>query len=112
MDINAGEAFLSLYATDEPETFEVKLPSGKPPVKVRALTRLEALNARKEKETPEFEQKLCALCMVEPKLTEKQVARWQEVSPAGDIEVVSRKVLEVSGFEERPGKSSLPEVGE
>lgn len=114
MEINAGEEFLAQYVTEDVETHEVKLPSGKGTMKVRALTRLEAMKMREKGEmvSIEMEQKMCALGIVDPKMTEKQVARWQEISPAGDMETVIRKIMDLSGLEERPGKSSLSEVRE
>jgi hypothetical protein len=78
---------------------EVELP-GVGTVKVRPLTRAEALGLRGvELDAAEMEQRLLALAMVEPRMSEEQVARWQAVSPAGQLEPVGSAIIRLSGME-------------
>ena len=71
-------------------------------VKVRPLSRAEALTLQgKEMPVEVSDRKLIAMAMVEPRLTEDEVAQWQDSSPAGEIGQVAVKVLQLSGMEER-----------
>lgn len=68
-------------------------------VKVRALSRQEALKFQGEHDELSAEVKLLAVALVEPSLTEDEVRQWQKVSPAGELQPVVLAVLKASGME-------------
>lgn len=77
-------------------------------VTVRGLTRTEALAIRGvEMDEAVAEQKLLAVALVDPKLTEDDVRQWQEASPAGEIEVVTAAVLALSGMNAEAPKETV-----
>jgi len=80
------------------DTREVQLPSGLGSVKVRALTRKEALGFEGEHDATDAEAKLLAVALVEPKLTEDEIRQWQAVATAGELTPVVDAVLELSGM--------------
>lgn len=80
-------------------------------VRVRGLNRVEAMQVQGAGSTEAVERKMLAFGMVDPKLTEDDVRRWQEASAAGEMEVVSAKIAELSGLTPDAGKEaykSLP----
>lgn len=86
---------------------DVELPTLGGSVKVRPLTRAEAMKLNGvELEAAEMECRLLALAMVEPKLTEDQVRQWQEVSPAGELEPVGETIIRISGMDKVAGKQA------
>jgi hypothetical protein len=88
---------------------EVELPD-LGTVKVRPLTRAEALELRGvELDVAQMEQRLLSLAMVEPTMTEAQVARWQAVSPAGQLEPVSNAIIRLSGMEKAAQRAAYDE---
>lgn len=77
------------------------------PVKVRALTRSEALQVKgKELPVAEVEQKLLAWAMVEPALSEEDVKAWQDVVPAGLLEPLVDKIAVMSGMKKEAPKAA------
>lgn len=86
---------------------DVEIP-GKGTVKVRALTRGQALEVQgKELDAAELERKLVAWAMVDPALTEAEVATWQENSPAGELQVIQTAILRLSGMEAAAEKATV-----
>ena len=79
-------------------------------VTVRPLNRQEATSLRlmgQEGATlDELEQKMVSMSMVEPKMTPEDVAAWQQASPAGDLEVVTAKIAEISGLNQGAPKAA------
>ena len=67
-------------------------------VRVRGLNRAEAMAVQGAKGTEATERKILAFGMVKPAMTEAEVGQWQGASLAGAIEVVSRKIAELSGM--------------
>lgn len=100
-----------LFKSSLPEA-EVDIP-GKGTVRVRALTRTEALSIQHVKEGPgrveAIERKMLALAMVDPEMTEADIGRWQKASAAGEMEPVGRKVQELSGMTEDADKAAYKE---
>ena len=84
---------------------DVELP-GVGTVRVRALNRGESLKigrsvkseADAARRIAQLERKIIAVGMVDPVLTEDEVARWQEASPAGELTPVVEKIQELSGM--------------
>jgi hypothetical protein len=85
-----------LFKPTLPEA-DVVVP-GKGTVRVRALTRLEAMSCKESEGTAAIERKMLAMAMLDPPMTEGEVKRWQEASAAGEMDVVSNKVSELSGM--------------
>lgn len=69
-------------------------------VRVRALTRAELLHVgRLESKGPAAMERYTLACaMLDPAMTEDDVAAWQQASPAAELNVVSEKVNELSGI--------------
>lgn len=76
-------------------------------VKVRALTRAEALGFQGEHDAAEAEVMLLAVALVEPKLTEDEIRAWQKVAPAGELQPVVQAVLAASGMEQDAPKEAM-----
>lgn len=87
---------------------DVEIP-GVGTVRVRGLTRHEVLAAQQGRlgDTMAAERAMLALGMLDPKLTEDEVARWQRACPAGEMEPVTRKIQELSGMLDGSPKSGL-----
>ncbi|MBL8926318.1 MAG: hypothetical protein JNM77_08765 [Pseudonocardia sp.] len=90
---------------------DVPLPGGGL-VKVRPLSRAEALKVEASDAADVMEQRLVAAALVEPKLTEAQVAKWQEVSPAGQIQAVVEAITRISGMDQNAGKQAYADFRE
>ncbi|GAA2855383.1 hypothetical protein GCM10010472_10850 [Pseudonocardia halophobica] len=72
-------------------------------VEVRGLTRAEALSiqSRSDLDAVGMERVLLATAMVDPALTEDEVAQWQQAAPAGELEPIQAVILELSGMKVR-----------
>ena len=74
-------------------------------VRVRGLTRTEAMSTtrgiKSEADATErralIERRMLAIGLVDPVLTEDEVRRWQDASPAGELEPVTDKINQLSG---------------
>lgn len=87
---------------------DVEIPGiGK--VRVRALSRAEVLAFRNRtvQDVTEMERALVAAGMVDPKLTEDEVLKWQEASAAGELEPVTRTISRLSGMDEGAAKEAV-----
>lgn len=102
-----------LTAVIEPETRDVTLPNGKV-VKVRGLSRMELiLSGKNTEDSALIERRNVATCLVEPRMTEKQVEAWQR-SP-GSVQAlarVSEAIRDLSGLGEGAGKSDVDGDGD
>lgn len=91
---------------------DVDIP-GKGKVRVRALTRIEAMSCQQVKDGPgqtaAIERKMLALAMVAPEMTEAAVGQWQKSSAAGEMDTISNKVAELSGMTEGAAKEAYKE---
>lgn len=86
---------------------DVAIP-GRGTVRVRALTRAEALEIRGvEIPVAHMERKLVSAAMVAPKLSEKDVDRWQRAAAAGELEPVTDAITELSGMKKTAGKEAV-----
>lgn len=107
MTVNIDDLLAERFGVEE-----VELP-GLGTVKVRPLTRAEAMKIRGvELSVDEMERKLLALAMVDPKMTEEQVGRWQDVSPAGELQPVAEAIVRISGMEQAAGKAAYADFRE
>ncbi len=89
----------ALLAERTAETRDVPLPTLDGTVRVRGLTRAEAVRLQgKPMDADEAEAQLLALAMVEPALTVDEVRAWQRAAPAAELEPISRAIMELSGM--------------
>ena len=85
-------------------------------VRVRGLSRGEVFALRKAKEAGKlkddaaWDRRLVSLAMVNPPMTEIEVGEWQDSSPAGELEDVTKKIQELSGMAEGADKSNVEDV--
>lgn len=86
----------------------VSLPSGAGEVRVRGLSRIEAVQLSraidKGLDGVDAEVLACSLGMLEPKLTEDEVSAWREVALAADVQAVAGRISELSNMDEKAGK--------
>jgi hypothetical protein len=94
----------ALFAPRLPED-DVEVP-GVGTVRVRALTRLEAMKVQSAGSVEATDRLLLSFGLVDPKLTEDEARRWQGASVATEIEPVSNRILELSGMAEGADKES------
>ena len=87
---------------------DVEIP-GVGTVRVRGLSRLEAMSVRGVEDRAKAEQKILSLAMLDPTLTEAEVARWQQASDAMEIEAITDKVTELSGMSAGAAKEVVKE---
>jgi hypothetical protein len=92
---------------------DVTLPSGKV-VRVRGLSRYELmLNGKGTDDSMAIERRNVRTCLVEPKLSDAQVATWQKQSSAGgDFRVLSERIRDLSGLGEGAQKSDVDGDGD
>lgn len=87
---------------------DVEIP-GVGTVQVRPLSRAEALEiqGKGEMTVAEMECKLLAAAMVDPKLTEAEVAELQANTPAGLLQPVAQAIGRLSGIEQTAPKEAM-----
>lgn len=86
---------------------DVEIP-GKGTVKVRALSRSQALQFDGvETDAAVMERRLVAAALVEPKLTEDDVQVWQDSSPVGELQGVVAAIMRLSGMGEEALKEAM-----
>lgn len=85
---------------------DVPLPSGGGTVKVRGLTRHEAVELQRAagEDVAELEIGACAAGMLEPKLTQDEVRAWRLATIAADVQAVAGAISELSNLDEQAGK--------
>jgi hypothetical protein len=87
----------ALFKTRLPEE-EYELP-GLGTFRIRGLSRGEVLAAQADDpRLAVFERRLLARGIVDPKLTETDVGRWQEASPSGEMEPLIARIQLLSGI--------------
>lgn len=93
-------------------TREVEIP-GVGTITVRGLTRFELILAGKGTDDAlVIERRNVAMAMVDPQMSEGDVAAWQRASPAGELAEVTIAIRDLSGLGEGAGKSDVSEVRE
>lgn len=80
-------------------------------VRVRALSRGEVLRAQGAKGVGAMERVMVSTALIDPALTEDEVKRWQEASPAGELEPVTRVIQRLSGMEAGADKAAYKSDG-
>jgi len=77
-------------------------------LRIRALSRAEVLGLQNQDlSAPRMEQKLLALALVNPRLTEDEVKRWQRAASVGELEPVTDAVMAVSGMNKDAAKEAV-----
>ena len=102
----------ALLAADDFETEVVPIKrKGKVIAKVtiRGLSRHEALACQDGvgDNVALAEQRLLSKAMVNPRMTEKEVARWQATAPAHEMDNLVSKVNRLSGMDEEAMKEAM-----
>lgn len=94
-------------------TVEVVINDEGDTVTVQSLSREDALKiANKNLPVDELERFVLSRSMVDPELTEDEVAEWQSNSEAGEIQAVFEEVLRLSGLSKDAGKAAYKSSGE
>ena len=75
---------------------EVELP-GLGTVRVRGLSRAEHARASNTDNPSYAERRAIATALIDPVMTEQEVATWQRRSPAGELAPVVLAIMELSG---------------
>jgi hypothetical protein len=89
---------------------EVDLP-GVGTVRVRGLTRAEALEVQAlQGDVAAMEQKVIHFGLVDPVLTNAEIACWYGAVTAGEIDLLVNPISEMSGLTEGAPKRGVPEV--
>lgn len=100
------EAFLKAALPEE-----TILLAGLGEVRVRGLSRSEALSLGAHKDDPRaLEQLIVRLGLVEPALSEDEVTAWFASAPAGLVDPIVKAVERLSGLGEGAPKSGIPGV--
>lgn len=100
------EAFLKAVLPEE----VIALP-GVGDVRVRGLSRSEALSLAKAKDDPQaLEMLIVRLGLVEPALSEEECKAWFASAPAGLVDPIVKAVERLSGLGEGAPKSGVPGV--
>lgn len=104
------EALLS-QKTEEQAEVEIE-PFGT--FTVRALTRGEVLAMRQTQavDLALIERKMLVKALVEPKLNDGQIRKWQEVAPAGQMQALVEAVEILSGMREGEVKRNIKQFRE
>jgi hypothetical protein len=94
-----------MSGVDREALFKARLPeeeyelAGLGVLRIRGLSRGEVLAAQHDDpRLAVFERRLLARGVVDPKLTETDVGRWQEASPAGEMEPLIKRIEQLSGI--------------
>jgi hypothetical protein len=91
---------------------DVEIP-GVGTVRVRALSRAEALKVTDtEMPVARMEQLLLSMAMLDPVMSEQDVAEWQSAASAGELEPITKVIQRLSGLAQGAAKSGVPGDGE
>jgi len=90
---------------------DVEIP-GVGTVRVRGLSRYEALSMRDVDGAADTEVAMLALAMVDPPMTEDGVRAWQKASGPNEMTAVIDKVSELSGMDDDAAKEAYKSLRE
>ena len=103
-------------AFDKELLFKSRLPEddveidGVGTVRVRGLSREEALRVSKfAGDVVAIERYIVSTALLDPVLTEDEVAMWQKASPGGELEPITDKISQLSGMNEGAAKETYRE---
>lgn len=106
MDLDKLLGARAATASGMPES-DVPLPGGIGTVRVRALTRREVGEVKEADGSLEIECAMLSFALVDPAMTPDQVAAWQAVALAGELEPVVQRVQEMSALLAGSSKSAV-----
>lgn len=98
---------------DKELLFKSRLPeadvdiAGVGTVRVRGLSRVEAMHVQAANGVEAVERRILALGLVDPELTEAEVGQWQKASIASELEPVAQKIAELSGILPESAKEAV-----
>lgn len=97
--VDGGYAPLDALLADRLEGEDFTIEATGHRVRIRGLSRYETLLAQKHLATGqvEFESHMLAYALLEPQLTVAQALQWLKVSAAGELEMLTRRVQQLSG---------------
>lgn len=75
---------------------ELEIP-GVATIRVRALSRVEAILVKKAEDMAAQERLILKYGVMDPKLTDPEIGRWQRASAPSELEMVTRVIGELSG---------------
>lgn len=82
---------------------DVELPSGLGTVRVRGLSRQEAVKVTDD-DNWVMERRALAAGMLDPKMTEDEVDQWRAVAVAADVQAVAKAISDMSNMDADAGK--------
>lgn len=83
-------------------------------IRIRALSRYEIMVAGKANpdDVLAMEQQMLSIAVLDPKLTEKEVAQWQKSSPLGQVQEVIQAINRLSGVTKDSQKEAYKSLRE
>lgn len=96
-----------LLAADLDDSRVVVLPKLGRSVRIRGLTRDEAIKIADTKGSGEREKRMVTWAMVEPELTYQQVEAWFRKASAGDLQFLTAEIAKQSGLTDEAEKESF-----
>lgn len=106
---------------DKESLFKDRLPQddvlvpGFGTVRVRGLSRADALRVEAAPSTADKDRTILKYGVVvddAQQLTDDDVKRWQKAWPAGDIDIIARRIAELSGMVEAADKEAYKSAGD
>lgn len=102
-------------AFDKAKLFAPRLPEDDVEIsvgtlRVRGLNRAEALVVQGKQSLAAKDLAIITMGVVEPQLSEQEAREWFKAAPGGEIEKVSRKISELSGFLEGQSKEQYKSI--
>ena len=88
---------------------EVDIP-GVGTVRVRGLSRIEAILVQKCDDIEARERKIISFGLVDPELSEHEAGRWQKASAASELESVTTVIANLSGLNADAAKEAYKSV--
>lgn len=88
---------------------DVDLP-GVGVVRVRGLSRAEAMTVRGLDDPAETERRVLALGMVDPTVTVAEAEQWQKSATHAELETVTERIAQLSGLAEESPKEAYKSV--
>jgi hypothetical protein len=86
--------------------------SGIGTIRIRALSRAEALRIENSGSHLTSEAQILSWGIVDPTFTIAEINRWLEAAPAGELQEVSRRIAVLSGMLEDSAKAAYKSAGD
>lgn len=97
---------------------DVEVPGLGVTVRVRGVSRAEVVAVRKATDDEEIdgpralviERKMIAMAMVDPVMTEDEVAQWQQAAGVDELQPIVDKIQELSGLDKASAREAYKRV--